>query len=47
MALTNNLKVLELDFKVYGVNLINEAYVAEHFLKGKGYSGFLVKRKLD
>jgi hypothetical protein len=45
MAITNNHIELNLDFEIYGVNLINNIFWAEGFKKGKEYYGFVVKRK--
>lgn len=45
MALTNNLEELSVDFEIFGVNLHKNSYWVEPFKKGKGYYGFIVKRK--
>lgn len=45
MAITNNWVELSADFELYGVQLINNAFWAEPFVKGKEYYGFVVKRK--
>lgn len=46
MALTINLAELSQDFEILGLNLQEDSYTVERFMKGKDYSGFLVKRKL-
>lgn len=46
MALTINFTSLETDFEIYGINLIEDVYIAEYFLKGKEYYGFLIKRRI-
>lgn len=45
IALTINLEELNFDFEIFGMKMIKGCYCAELFLKGKEYSGFLVKRK--
>ena len=47
MALTINLEELNEAFEIYGINVTGGTYLAEPFLKGKEYRGFLIKRKID
>jgi hypothetical protein len=47
MALTTNFDELCIDFKIFGVNLKDDFYSVEKFVKGKEYSAFLVKRKIN
>ena len=47
MAITANLKELRESFEIYGINAKGGAYLVEPFLKGEGYQGFLIKRKID
>ena len=46
MALTINLEELKKDFEVYGIDATKGA-LTEPFMKGKEYSGFLIKRKFN
>lgn len=45
MAITKNLKELEVDFEIFGLNIVEQITVNEVFRIGKNYDGFLVKRK--
>lgn len=45
MALSKNLKELQEDFEIFGVNSSGQEYVTEIFRKGENYAGFLIKRK--
>ena len=47
MAISMNLIELQSDFEIYGVNADGQEYVMEVFRKGKNYSGFIVKRKIN
>ena len=47
MAVAINLEELGEAFEVYGINAEGGAFLAEPFLKGKEYRGFLIKRKMD
>lgn len=46
MALTNNLDEISADFELQGVHLLKNTFWAEPFEKGKGYYGFVAKRKV-
>jgi hypothetical protein len=47
MALANNLDELNVDFEIYGVILMKGLYFIKPFVKGVGYLGFLIKRKIN
>lgn len=46
MAISLNLKELQKDFHIYGVNLTHEESVINVFNKDENFDAFLVKRKL-
>lgn len=47
MILTLNFTELSRDFEIFGVSLQSTGFVAEPWIKGKDYFGFLIKKKIS